>query len=1170
MSAIIATIGINVLSNFATDLLKHLRGEPAGYLDEAIASTAGAFPELEGLADSLRDWMAQPATQTELQEVIEGSKSVIELPTQMLVSELLDRTQFYVAEESRPVAEKVIATFFAKLRAAYIQDPSGQGLLLVANRQEANIQQQNDGFRDLKLQLSMLAAGIADSGGLRQTLRTHLEAAKAKLDGCLYKSAAALFETLLVEIEKSSIRDVVLEREVHVSLGRIYTALVENALAAKHYRRAVEIDDDRFRRVVNSAVASLLEGRPSEALEGLDSISPPSLSESFEFWSAKVGALIHLMRDEEAIAVAASISVTGREGARQEILGSALLVAGKLAEAETAFRLAVAENAKRPERLALLADALFRGALLFRSAHPGSPFSEKIKVQLAESQALLERCVPLLRAQEREHGASEAQGNLGMVYALNGKHQEAIRELEAVAGSEFARKEDRKNLGLEYLANNAPREAARIFGELVSVEPEMEIEIMHLKALQFSGQSDRALEVCAQRATLPITEANMLWHVLRSEVLASKRQYSQARLALEQVCARFPADVDVLLSLAQLNEVAADFDGAAEMYEKALRNATGERENQVRFRYGGFCATRRDSLKAAELWRPLVDVSRSGPLLDDFMVALYNSGQFGEVAQIAQQQRANEQPVSKLFADVSSAAYEQLDALVEASFWLEYLCDRHGNDPRYLVRLSKIKMRLGKRQEAEELLDITRSTLTSSNDLMGYAQGYLFLGRHADALELAHRSAILSPENHDLQMEFVRIFLKIPEDVPKSAEQIATGQDILANYGQRFPNSKSLWSVQIDRDDPLAAVRPYLEQKAQRATAALSLYTEKHLPLPIFSRMLGFDIYGCWLSILASPEQSFYAGTGTKEEIGTFRRLLESGTCFIVEAVSLFTLHYLGMEENLREIGRIFIVQHATDRLHAILIERASSGRESGSLGLHEGEPFFVSISADDAVKANLNLERSTTFAENHLEIVGLKELFSAQDEEWMTVLPEDAVATLLAGKQYNFTMITDDFSFGEIGLSNYGVSFVNTEAILNYLLGMGKINQDQFDQAIVRLVDAGFTFLRVTDGQFFSILIEEAFQITPRVRRVFRILETSTADAFSLWITIACLVRRLYLEPLPDSMRENLLFFILDRAAQNRSKLEVLRQVRHIVRQQMTPLLMFQLAAVENALEKW
>jgi hypothetical protein len=37
MGAIIATIGINVLSNFSTDLLKHPRGEPVGYLDKAIA-----------------------------------------------------------------------------------------------------------------------------------------------------------------------------------------------------------------------------------------------------------------------------------------------------------------------------------------------------------------------------------------------------------------------------------------------------------------------------------------------------------------------------------------------------------------------------------------------------------------------------------------------------------------------------------------------------------------------------------------------------------------------------------------------------------------------------------------------------------------------------------------------------------------------------------------------------------------------------------------------------------------------------------------------------------------------------------------------------------------------------------------------------------------------------
>ena len=267
------TIALGIISNFATDLIRWASGEQVVPLNDAIDSTVASFPQLEGLDSTLREWLRSAAVQDALRRVIEGQVAVSEFPVEQLASVLIEDAGFYLPEHSEATATKVISTFVAKVRSAYLTK-SSLAVLHVANRQEALY--------------TSLQAAIESLGGLKPALQTHFDQAIAQLDAANYPAAKTLFESLLTEIQSSSLRDRSLERRIHASLGQAQACLGERDSAISHYEKAIELDDNPVRAAVNSLIVSLIEQKPDEALHKLTTVvSAEASSVPFEYNAAK-------------------------------------------------------------------------------------------------------------------------------------------------------------------------------------------------------------------------------------------------------------------------------------------------------------------------------------------------------------------------------------------------------------------------------------------------------------------------------------------------------------------------------------------------------------------------------------------------------------------------------------------------------------------------------------------------------------------------------------------------------------------------------------------------------------------------------------------------------------------------------------------------------------------
>lgn len=1162
----VTTIALNVLSNFVTDALKWAKGEEVTPIREAVDSTELSFPELNGIANTLGEWLCHPKVNRVLTAYLEGRLGQNEFPISDLATTLLTATQFYVPEHSQPTAEKVISTFVSKLRAAYLADNSS-GILYLANRTEANASREQAQLTALEHKLEKLDREVATAGGLRPSLQTHFDTAAAALDSGDYPAAKALFESLSEEIRVAPVRDVELERRVFVNLANIASGLWDHPTAIRYYKRAAEIDRDPVRGVVNMAIADLLDLKPAEALRRLEAVDAPPISSNYEYWSAKVNALVRLGRMGEAVQIALSINVPGKEALKLQLLGFTYLHAGNLPEAESALRSAVERDSNRPESHLLLGETLFMPAREQYLQNTGETLSSELKARIDEAALYFESSANILRRQGKVDVAIDAEASLAIIRGLQGRFRDSISLLQTVVRSPRATANAWRNLALSYINCNEIPNAIEALERAIAMEPDPNTELMYVQILKMSGRGDRALQICSAKAEEPVTPENLRWHVAKAETLVSIRKYSRAREVLASVQQQFPGNPEVLLNLAELQENTGNHAEAEVAYEQALKNATGLLERRIRYQYGGFCLNQKKYSRAVDLWRPLVDTQTPNILLDHYQVALYNSRKLSEAASIAATFRRTGLRPSLLFAECASSIYERLDDLREARYWLEYLCNASGNKPKYIAQLSGIYLRLGEKEQGLELLDASHSTLDSAADFMSFAQAYSSLGKHQPAVAFALKAVKLA-NDPDIHMGYVGVFMAA-ESEPRSPEEIATYQDILQRFKERFPKSTQLQSFHVDPENPLASIRETLIKHSERVKMAIQFYKEQRLPLAIFSRFIGRDLYETWIAVTSDPRLPLQTALGSREEVAEFSRLLSAASGFVIDPIALFTFGSLGLLDTLTMLGDIFVAQRVLDFLHELQYRRRA-GTPSGTIGMINGQFFMTEDSGEEHRKSNAALNDITRWVESNTKPLGLREPLKREEKKWLRPLGVPNVATLVTAHQHGLVLITDDKTFGDIGRGNFGVSHVNTQAVLAHLQERNLLSATDYDRAVLSLLDKGYSFTRVHTNQIFAVISSDQFQLTEKVRRVLGTLESPPVEPSSACTVVANLLRRLYLESIPDEIREPLAFEMLDVVARHQTKIEVQRLVDRSLRQQMSPMLIYQFRKIEDMLGRW
>lgn len=1163
METIAASIALKVVSGFIKDAVTSaIKGEEASPLAEAIESTARYFSTLEGLPDSLRRWLRNQRVIDSLEAYVLGHIGQADLSISDLASVLTGEAQFYFGDASDSAAAAIVGVFLQKLRTAYLSD-ANVGNLHIANRQEKLI-------AGLAEQIQTLSTSVETQGGAKTLIQTHFDEAVARFEAEDFQGAKVLFESLVVEMEKTSTRDRALQRRVHINLGNLYLRFFDEENAAKHLRLGAELDDNQERALLNIAAANLVQKNFSEALGILDrsdAVGTPALA--FERSASRVKALLGLKRYDEATEIATSIDAGEKELQRLDLLAVAYRESGRLGDAERSTREALALKPSNPDLKHVLACVVIAPAIDFHNQNPLTDLPQALKSAAEEAATLLETASVKFREQGRVDAALEADSNLAVIRALQSRFTDVIHLLLPVTQSRVAVQRDWLALGFAYMHTSEPSLAVMAFHEALSKDQNADVEFLYAEALSVAGRHSEAMKFASEKLDSPIVEIQVRWLLVLARSFWGNRQFGKARAAVEEALVALPGNAEALLCSAELYDATGQHDLAAKTFDEALQVATGAVEIRIRGAFGSFAARRKDFARAAELWKPLVRVDTPNSLLDDFVRVAFNSKKYGDITSIAKASRESGTKTSLVFADVAAAAYERLDELTEACYWLEYLGNLYGNRPEHIVRLSNIKLRLGKRDEAVELLHASRAALQTPKELIGYAQSFSILGEHRAALEIGYSATNIGTDA-DTQLAYVDIFLAVPDNIDRSEDEIAKFQDILLKYKERFPNSSSLQSFQVDPDHPLENLREMLTNASSYFNEVADFYKSKRPPISTFARLLRKDLYQVWLIIISNPELRLYSADGTAVEIQESRLILTTEKAFIVEPLTLFVLSWVNLLDKLASIGEIYVSQRVMDHLQELQARRRTADRETGIMGIDNGEMFVQSIAPEDAARTNAALNNCTEWAFRNAKIVGLVEPLTGDERQWEEAMGAPAVATMAVAKQRSLPLITDDKAFGNIARQNSGVRFLNTQALLAHLLELGTISEDVYDGAIVRLFEAGYAVTHVNDSQLFSVMMEDQFQLTPRVKSAMLLFKPSSISLLSASFVVSGLITRLYAESMPQEMKEELSLHALNTLAVNHSKAQIKRLVKEFVQQRLSPMQFLRAEKIELLLTNW
>jgi hypothetical protein len=183
MDPITTSVAINIASSLLYDLGKNSLGGKSTTLENAILSVVVDFPNVEGLAHTLRRWLGDQTVSETLVAFASGSI----LPNDDLIAKLsqimIGKADFYLPGQSEEMSAHIVTNFLETLKNLYLQSPSA--LSFLENRIHAYSELQLAAFG------AYLPASTSSDG-----LHSEIDDAKGLINAHKYEAAKELLERL--------------------------------------------------------------------------------------------------------------------------------------------------------------------------------------------------------------------------------------------------------------------------------------------------------------------------------------------------------------------------------------------------------------------------------------------------------------------------------------------------------------------------------------------------------------------------------------------------------------------------------------------------------------------------------------------------------------------------------------------------------------------------------------------------------------------------------------------------------------------------------------------------------------------------------------------------------------------------------------------------------------
>ena len=404
------------------------------------------------------------------------------------------------------------------------------------------------------------------------------------------------------------------------------------------------------------------------------------------------------------------------------------------------------------------------------------------------------------------------------------------------------------------------------------------------------------------------------------------------------------------------------------------------------------------------------------------------------------------------------------------------------------------------------------------------------------------------------------------------SKYVSAFQETLSKFTTWFPDHAGLMQVKVEKED-LSKIFLAVDARSRQANEVLTIYRSNCLPLGAFARLVGSSLADVWAGLVGRPDGVFLASTGGTDDAKIEVKLVNASRHIVLDFTSLLTLAHIGILDRLPlRFDSLIVSQALVDEIDSTIASRSLHPLPSMTIW-KEGERYLRrEITPADIERSRDFYQRIRTHIKDKCSITPTTialDLGKTRFEQLEDVLGKSAVAALLIAKERGLPLFSDDLGLRIIAKKDWGVSGFWTQTLLVDFREKGVISNDQYHEAITKLLQSNYRFVSLDADGLIWILRSTGFTTSPAASRAFEALHGPDCTEESAVFVLSDLVKRFWLEPLLYQQKLLLLDLVLNALTTGRDSVRILQRFKIALRERFA-LVPLALRPIFQSIDLW
>jgi hypothetical protein len=325
-----------------------------------------------------------------------------------------------------------------------------------------------------------------------------------------------------------------------------------------------------------------------------------------------------------------------------------------------------------------------------------------------------------------------------------------------------------------------------------------------------------------------------------------------------------------------------------------------------------------------------------------------------------------------------------------------------------------------------------------------------------------------------------------------------------------------------------------------------ALYRDKKITIGAFANLIGKSLIEVWGGMVADNKIGVNYARGDLQERIVAVSSLKEDVQLVIDPIALLTIHSLEIKDIFANVyGKIGIVQSTIDLINE-QIAQLEPIKEKGYLSLgKQGKQLTRQEIKPETLKKNIKyLKDLLAWVDENCEILPLEnieDISKDRKKELEDLFGVASIDTVLVCRSDNKLLFSDDERLRTVVKNEFGVNGVWTQALLMHSLGKGQIDQEQYDDLVIKLVGLNYYYTSVSGKNLLHALKKADWKFDEPYKSSLKMLEPAFSDTNSAINVSVDFLYELSIQKIIIGDIDNIIFGLLDRITQERAVKETI-----------------------------